>query len=567
MKLRATLVVLILAALHSTPMRAQQLPSAAETTTLSTTTELVLVPAQVKGHEGKPLLGLKAQDFVLRSDGKPQPIRVFETMQPANTTSPPAAQPLSAKLVSNVPAGGMPDQILILALDLVNTSFHDQMRAKQQLLKYLLEQLPDRHFALVAITKDGLAQIHNFSTDPAVLVEALKRLQGSVGKEVANEPMLLSITAATQFSTECNPQQEYQVLQKAFNETQIYGAYAQKLAAKATLTALMQISQAYAGVPGRKSVIWLTDGMPALLADPHAGGIKNGSVLNGDPELLDDYQQAFAALNNSNIAIYGVDLKGLKLDRSFQGTGVNQAIATQMTAAAIYGPGQTIKPGDYQDDAIKVVSAETGGKSCTANAGLKDCIDQAVEDSSSYYLLGFYVPQQERKAGWHKLEVKLVGERGAVRSRTSYYLAATTAPSEKQIDVTLRDAAFARIGYTGLAFAVERTHSEPGAGSTSPMMRIIVPASSVLLTPGHPQLSYDIVTVPLTDKGEPASNLRVIHLDLTEQQTQSALAKGWAYFDAPQGAATEAVKYILRDNGTGRIGSLVMLPEGAGISN
>lgn len=43
-----------------------------------TSTELVLVPAQVKGHDGKPLLGLKQEDFVLRSDGKPQPIRVFE---------------------------------------------------------------------------------------------------------------------------------------------------------------------------------------------------------------------------------------------------------------------------------------------------------------------------------------------------------------------------------------------------------------------------------------------------------------------------------------------------------
>jgi len=93
------------------------------------------------------------------------------------------------------------------------------------------------------------------------------------------------------------------------------------------------------------------------------------------------------------------------------------------------------------------------------------------------------------------------------------------------------------------------------------MMRSGVPASSVLLTASHPQLSYDIVTVPLTDKGEPAANLRLIHLNLNEQQTQSSLAKGWAYFDPPQGSGTQAVKYILRDNGTGRIGSLVVLPE------
>ena len=154
-----------------------------------------------------------------------------------------------------------------------------------------------------------------------------------------------------------------------------------------------------------------------------------------------------------------------------------------------------------------------------------------------------------------------------MRSRNSYYLASETAPSEKEIVRTLREAAEAKIGYTGIAFSVERREGAPkaaGAGASAadqvapPMMRIMVPASSVLLTAGHPLLSYDIVTVPLTKKGDLAADLRVIHLNLTEQQTQTALVKGWAYFDPPQGSDTQPVKYILRDNGTGHIGSLVV---------
>ncbi len=534
---------------------AQQPESGSET--LSSTTELVLVPAQVKGHDGKPLLGLKQEDFVLRSDGNPQPIRVFEeTMQSAaNTvTSKPEPSPRSTGKISNVPDNGMPDQILIIALDLVNTAYLDQTRAKQQLLKYLQEQSPNRHFALVAITKDGLAQIHNFSSDPAVLVEALQRVQGSTGKDVVEEQMLSSITVASQFGTLCHPVDEYQTMMAAFNETQIYGAYAQKIMVRATLTALMQIAQAYAGVPGRKSVIWLTDGMPILLYNALAGGIKGNSALNGDPELIDDYEQAFTALNNANIAIYGVDVKGIKTNRTYQGTGMSQAMHNpiyQTRAAA-----NVVSPTSYNDDAIKVLSSATGGKSCTANAGLEDCVDEAIADSSSYYILGFYVPQQERKAGWHKLEVKLVNERGAVRSRSSYYLAPTTAPSEREINRALRDAASAKIGYTGIAFAVQPQAGD--AATSAPSMRIMVPARSVLLSVGHPQLSYDIVSVPLTAKGEPASDLRVVHLNLTEEQTQSALSQGWSFTDQPQGAGSKAVKYILRDNGTGRIGSVIV---------
>jgi len=540
----------------STSLGAQQ--PASESETLSSTTELVLVPAQVRGHDGKPLLGLKQEDFVLRSDGKPQPIRIFEeTMQ---TSPKPSAHSVASTApapdrISNVPMGGMPDQILIIALDLVNTAYLDQTRAKQQLLKYLQEQLPERHFALVAITKDGLAQVHNFSSDPAVLVQALERVQGSTAKDVVDEASPDSMASAWQFSTECHPIDEYRSMMAAFNDTQIYGAFAQKLAARATITALKQIAQAYAGVPGRKSVIWLTGGMPILLYNAFAGGAKGGWALNGDPELIDDYEQAFAALNNANIAIYGVDVKGIKLNRTYQGTGINQAMHNPVyqTRAA----GNVISPADYNDDAIKVLSSATGGKSCTANAGLKDCIDEAVADSSSYYMLGFYVPQQERKPGWHKLEVKLVNERGSVRARNSYYLASATSPSEKEVNRTLRDAASAKIGYTGIAFAVQPQPGDP-VKSAAPKMRIFVPAGSVLLTPGHPQLSYDIVSVPLTSTGEPAADLRVVHLNLTEEQTQSALSKGWSFTDQPQGSGTRLVKYVLRDNGTGRIGSVIV---------
>jgi VWFA-related protein len=558
---RSTAALMVLSMLSPAAMWSAK-QAAPDSETISSTTELVLVPAQVKGKDGKPLLGLRQSDFVVRSDSKPQKISVFEeTTRTAATAAPRTPTPIPSNMVLSVPNDGMPDQILILALDLVNTPFQDQARARRELVKYLQGQLPNQHFALVAITKDGLQQIHNVTSDPAVLVQALQHVQGTTDKDASDEEILDRIVSEDQFAGNLSPIAEYNMLVAAFNETQIYGAYRQKIAARATLTALKQIAQAFAGVPGRKSVVWITGGMPTVVYDPFAGGVNGNATLNGDAELLPDYDAAFRALNNANIAIYGVDIKGLKLDRTYQATGFQSAANRRATTALIYGPGQTIKPGDYQDDAIKVLSAQTGGKSCTANAGLKDCIDEAIADSSSYYLLGFYVPQQERKAGWHKLEVKLANERGSVRARSSYYLAATTSPTEKEVDRSLRDAANAHIGYTGIGFAVEREadRDTAKAGASAPLsMRIIVPARSVLLAPGHPQLSYDIVSVPLTSKGEPAADLRVIHLNLNEQQTQTALVKGWTFTDQPPRAGTQAVKYVLRDNGTGRIGSVIV---------
>jgi len=553
MNLRTALVLAIASLVLASVLVSAQQP-ASESETLSSTTELVLVPAQVKGHDGKPLLGLKQEDFVVRSDGKPQPIRVFEqmTQTPATAANQPAA-PVPPNIVLNVPNQGMPDQILIIAIDLVNTAYLDQTRAKQQLIKYLSAQSPQQHFALVAITKDGLQQIHNFSSDPAVLLEALKRVESTTDKDIADQQTLLdtAVTAA-EFSSQLTSMDEYTSMMSAFKNEQIYGAYAQKIAARATLTALMQIAQAYAGVPGRKSVIWLTDGMPILVFNPVAGGAKGNSALNADTDLLDDYDQAWTALNNSNVAIYGINLKGISTNRTYQGSGMQAAMHNPIYQTRANSG--MVSPFSENDEAIQLLSDATGGKPCTANLDLKDCIDQAVADSASYYMLGFYVPQQERKAGRHKLEVKLTSERGTVRSRSSYYLAPTTAPSDKEIARELRDATNAKIGYTGIAFAVQTKAGD----AAKPAMRIIVPARSVLLSPGHPQLSYDIVSVPLNAKGEPAADLRIVHLNLTEEQTQNALSKGWSFTDQPQGTGSKAIKYILRDNGTGRIGSVIV---------
>ena len=77
----------------------------------------------------------------------------------------------------------MPSQLLIIAIDLVDTPFLEQGRARQQLLKYLSEDLPTQPFALVAITKNGLHQIHSFSSDPAALAAALRRMEVSTTKD------------------------------------------------------------------------------------------------------------------------------------------------------------------------------------------------------------------------------------------------------------------------------------------------------------------------------------------------------------------------------------------------
>src|SRR5215471_1897381 len=92
--------------------------------------------------------------------------------------------------------------------------------------------------------------------------------------------------------------------------------------------------------------------MPVLLYDALAGGARSGSMLNADPSLLDQYESVFRSLNNANIAVYGVDIKG-----------VHQRLHERDphdVASAVYGPRGTVDPRDSnEDDGIKALSIAT----------------------------------------------------------------------------------------------------------------------------------------------------------------------------------------------------------------
>ncbi|MGA7461169.1 MAG: VWA domain-containing protein [Candidatus Korobacteraceae bacterium] len=505
----------------------------APTATLSTITELVLVPVQVKDGNN-PMLGLKKEDFILRSDRQVQPIRVFEEW--ASSSSTPAIHPASIASdtsFSSVPQGGLPQQLLIIAIDLVNTPFLEQGRAKQQLFKYLSEDMPQQPFAVVAITRNGLRQIHSFSSDPQVLVNALRRMQTSTSKDEMRELTLESGDARQ--------------MALAITEAQIFRVYAEKIAARTTLAALEQIAQAFGGVPGRKSVIWLTGGISPILSNPMSGG------TGLDTDLLDDFERAFSAMNTANIAIYPVNVNGIGSSRA--GEGPPSAYRNDGLARA----GLVSPLADDPAFGIKVLADKTGGKWCTAMTELKTCLDQAVEDSTSYYLLGFYVPQQGRKPGWHKLDVRLASGRGSVRSRSNYYLASRTEPTPKDVADMMRNAANARIDYTGLAFTVDRL-PDSSAGANTAILQIRVPASSVVSPSGDKKtLSYDVGVVPLKADGDLVTNVKVTRLDLSPAQTENTLNHGWVITEpSPPLSSATAVKYIIRDNITGRIGSVTV---------
>jgi len=227
---------------------AQNQPSA----TFTSRSELVTVPVVVDDKSGAHVNGLTKEDFEVQENGKTRPIAIFEEVKSPGNKLSRAGQP--GIYTNAIATNGSAQRLTIFALDMVNTPFLDQGYARRQLLRYLANRLDSREpTALVAISGGGIRVLHDFSTDPSVLVTALKRVTGEspgVGGLDARE-------VADEVST----------LNGLIRGEEPLAMMASRQAILVTLESFQHVAESFAGIPGQ--VTDLGDGIIPLWPRPY----------------------------------------------------------------------------------------------------------------------------------------------------------------------------------------------------------------------------------------------------------------------------------------------------------
>ena len=217
---------------------------------------MVTVPVIVTDSYGAHVHNLKKEDFTLLEDGKPQPLVSFEEFQ-ESTRSPQHVSTRAAEFSNHFLNEASPAQLTILVFDMVNTPIQDQNYARKELLKYLSESSSTGSpMCLVAFTRRGIHVIGDFTTDRKALAAGLQNMpaERQLVEEASREalPMDRKIAALRQRQLEADQQREASELHTAV---------------LITLQAMQQIAQYCAGLPGRKSMIWATDGFPFSISE------------------------------------------------------------------------------------------------------------------------------------------------------------------------------------------------------------------------------------------------------------------------------------------------------------
>ena len=510
-------------------------------------TTLVEVPVVVTDKSGGHIHNLTKADFKVMEDGKEQRIASFSEITPATDRL--IVHPNPPGTVSNLRLEGQqPHSVTVIVLDTVNTPFLDQAYARGQLIKYLGDHLDSTQvLGLMVINSKGLKVLSDLTTDPASLIATLKKVGGEVSAmerfQSDSQALAATGTPPNGLLGGISPKDPPEAVFRKFilKADAVEGTYQQSRAIETTLQAFLSIAWSLSGIPGRKSVVWATGSFPFYL--------DTFAAVPGDNALRALYERAMKALNDANISVYPLDVRGLLSDPAYFGNYTGSELPDDA-------------PSLLQEStltSLKNFARMTGGRAYYGNNDLANALKHAAEDSSSYYLLGYYLDSHNNKPGWRKLQVAVSRQDAEVAARAGFLVTNASVNPEVTHKADVEFALSSPFESTGIA-VTEQWQGVSSDGSKKKVgFALRVPATDLINETDKNRFDVEFLaratkkgvtadTVGQTIKGTlPANALAKIKADGVFYRSSLDLAPG-----------DYQVRFVVRDNLSGRIGSVIV---------
>jgi VWFA-related protein len=401
--------------------------------TIRVSTHLVLVDVVVTDKQGKHVDGLKPEDFVVQEKGKTQKIAFFSSPSEAQKQRAPELPP---GIYSNKPEYRSPGgPLVILLLDAANTPFKDQAYAREQMLKYVKEEYQPGQRAAIFTLTNSLGILQDFTSDPAVLLQAFQKYQPQA-QEMGNAapPRVPDVSSdggtGSQIAAAAivDHMREFQNIQLAYVEDR---------RVETTLAAMRSLARILGGIPGRKSVIWVTAAFPFSLIpedrsvseaelaeslpsqnqlglDTRAGGAIAGVERGGHAQ---EIREASAQLASAQVAIYPVDARGLMSGvEATIDDGPGRQFTTPSGAAEV-----RMSDATASQETMREIARETGGVAYINQNEIKEGVVKAMSDAGASYTIGYYPEDKKWDGKYRSVKVKLNRDGLDSRYRRGYY--------------------------------------------------------------------------------------------------------------------------------------------------
>ena len=334
---------------------------------LKSESPLVVLDVVVTDKKGEPVHGLKASDFTVLEKDQEMTLQSFEEYRSdqAPPLAPlPATQAPGPNVFTNVADTHGDGPLNVLLMDALNTPVADQVYVREQMLEYVKKVPQGTRIAILGLS-NRLYILQSDTTDPAVLKADVQMFRT---KDVSL-PLNLR------------------------------GPY--------TRAAIQDLARYLSSLPGRKNLIWF--------AGSFSGGFTR--VLDREPpfglaaDFADDVKWTANLLTRSRVAVYPIDARGL-----FSNPDMSAALAHPPGGETLTGrtPGEfRLSEEHFLDQrasdkfGMNRLAEETGGKAFYDTNGLKQAVQEAINDGSNYYTLAYVPTDRQWDGRYRSVRVKL----------------------------------------------------------------------------------------------------------------------------------------------------------------
>ncbi len=506
---------------------------------IRTFADLVLIDVQVADRTGKPVKGLKPEQFTLLEDDKAQRISSFDyyDIERVETAGGEDTRPVTIALGAvqapeKVRETVRDRRLIVLFFDMTSLEPDELLRSTGAAERFLREQMTLADLVAVAAFGNQFRVVANFSNDRALLQRAIARLVP--GKESQLAQMA---DAPSPTGEDTAPEDTGAAFTADETEFNIFNTD-RKLAAIEALADLLR------SIPGKKSVIQFTGGITQT-------GEENRSQLRA----------ATDAANRANVSIYAVDSRGLMATIPGGDPSAGAAQGTSVfSGAAVFHQVQS-----RQDSrgTLSTLASDTGGRAFFDVGDFREVFEKVQVDAGGYYLLGYYSTNAQRDGRWRRVKVRVEANVPGlhIRYREGYYAPKdygvfTAEDRERQLEEAMR----AETPRVELALAVETAHFRLNSNE------IFVPVSAKLASSalewaekrGRREAEFDFAVEVRNEKsGRIAGALRdTVKIRLGTERFQQVQQRALVYQGGLiLGPGAYRMKFLARENETGRIGT------------
>jgi VWFA-related protein len=474
--------------------------------TLRSETRVVQIDVVAKDSDGHMVEDLSKEDFTLKDEGKPRRIQIFSINrgQPVADVTPPVS-PLPPNTYSNrvTTVGSASIHATVILLDGINDYFDNYAGSRAQVISLIGRIRPDERVAIYVLSLyQGLIILQDYTTDHDLLVGNLSAYVPS-GMIPAPPGMEGMGQAVAGLPGPPSPEREFFM----------------RNGAESARTAIQAIANHMAIVPGRKSLLWVSQGFP-----PRQIRVSS-----------DSWAKTIDLVNQANVELDAVDSNGLG------------------------GPPRRWGPGGLAS--LQELAERTGGKAYYNRNDLDVAMAEAIEDKRTSYTLAFYLGDDERDGRFHRLSVHVNRPHLDLHYRQGYIAGPDRRMEQAQKKAELGSAFLSPLDTTGVGITMSIEFAPGAPRGTLRIRTILAPATISLAEKGNRwEGKFDEMFVEMNSDDKTIAKIsgsRQFQLNAVEHQHFER--EGLVYSQTiPLETGATKVRAIIRDSETGRVGSLTM---------